>query len=77
MLKCSLCEQLFERIPAHAIQVGKARGNKCLFRFPDGSVHELYRTGMGAKKKPKKQVPVQQPKGIRTVAVYVSSEEKK
>jgi hypothetical protein len=50
MFKCKLCEQVFEDIPINAVQLGKALGNKRLYLFPDGSVHELYAIGLGRRK---------------------------
>ena len=77
MLRCSLCEQLFENVPAGAIQLGKGRGNKCLYRLPDGTLHDLYPAGAGRKKQPKVPVPKQPTtRGIRTVAVYASEDKR-
>ena len=67
--KCRLCEQVFEDIPTDAIQIGKTLGNRRLYRFPDGSVHDLYSTGMGRPKKPKKEAVPTPEAEIRTVAV--------
>ena len=77
MLKCKWCEQVFESIPTDATQIGKTLGNRRLYRFPDGSVHDLYSVGMGRPKRPKTKidVPVPTPEmEIRTVAIFSEEE---
>jgi len=43
---CRLCDRSFEVIPAGSIEIGRAHGFRHqhqMFKFPDGSVHDLKR----------------------------------
>jgi hypothetical protein len=48
--RCRICGAEFDSIPPNAVQVGKAMGTRRLFRFPDGSIHDVYSTNVGRKK---------------------------
>jgi hypothetical protein len=52
MYKCALCGKELE-IPPDAIQLGRAMGCRVLYRFGDGTLHDLYSTAVGNKKKSK------------------------
>jgi hypothetical protein len=56
-LRCSLCEQIFNALPPDAVRIGQRAGGFQMYRFPDGSVHNLGLARIGFQKRHKAAVP--------------------
>jgi len=49
-LRCTFCGKQFPELPPDALPVGKRKGATQMFRFTDGSIHNLVSTKVGGKK---------------------------
>jgi protein-disulfide isomerase len=43
-LRCTFCRKEFSELPADAVKVGNRRGVTQIYKFSDGSVHNLMST---------------------------------
>ena len=46
-LRCSICDKTFDAIPPDAIRIGQRAGAFQMYRFTDGTVHNLASTKVG------------------------------
>ena len=46
-LRCSICSKTFNNLPPDAIRIGQRAGAFQMYRFTDGTVHNLSSTKIG------------------------------
>lgn len=49
-LRCSLCNKIWDTLPPDAVRIGQRWGAFQMYRFPDGSVHNLGLARLGFQK---------------------------
>jgi hypothetical protein len=50
-LRCSLCNHTWDSLPPDVVRIGQRSGPFQLYRFPDGSVHNLGLARIGFQKR--------------------------
>jgi hypothetical protein len=46
-LRCSICNRTWAELPPDAVRIGQRSGAYQIYRFPDGSVHNIASTKIG------------------------------
>jgi hypothetical protein len=49
-LRCSLCNRTWDSLPPNTVRIGQRWGAFQMYRFPDGSVHNLGLARLGFQK---------------------------
>jgi hypothetical protein len=49
-LRCTICGTEFPELPPDAVKVGKPKGVAQIYKFPDGTVHNLVSMKVGRRK---------------------------